>query len=144
MAEKKLSKTLILEELLLKLEAIENMAAGSEEKYKAEDAFFGSLDGWMYDLLIKYRDAKSRKNSFIDFDNCPGENEIPALVDCLRACGVRYITISSHWSSLIERMWAFCQAGCEIERMIEINGRRKDWSTGEYTKEPAFLLSIEQ
>lgn len=134
----------LLEDLLEKLEAIEQMASGSEEKAKAEDAFYDSLKGWEYDLLIKYRDAKSRKNCFIDFDNCPGKSEIPALVASLRACGVQHITITSHWSSMIERMWAFCQAGCEIAGMIEINGRRKDWSTGEYDKEPAFLLSIKQ
>ena len=134
----------LLEDLLEKLETIEKMASGSEEKAKAEDEFYDSLKGWVYDLLIKYCDAKSRKNCFIDFDNCPGESEIPALVDCLRKCGVRHITISSHWSSLIERMWAFCQAGCDVAGMIEINGRRKDWSTGEYTKEPAFLLSVEK
>lgn len=134
----------MFEDLLVKLETIEKMAAGSEEKFKAEDELYDSLEGWAYDLFIKYRDAKSRKNYFIDFDNCPSENEIPALVDSLRKCGVRHITISSRWSSMIEKMWAFCQAGCKVERMVEINGRRKGWSTGEHSKEPAFLLRVQQ
>lgn len=134
----------LLEDLLEKLETIEKMASGSEEKAKAEDAFYDSLEGWVYDLLIKYRAAKGRKNRYIDFDNCPSEGEIPALVDCLRRCGVRHITISSRWSSLIVRMWSFCQAGCEIEGMVEINGPRKNWSTGEHDKEPAFLLSVKE
>lgn len=134
----------LFEDLLVKLEAIENMPPGSEEKFKAEDEFYDSLEGWAYELFVKYRDAKSRKNSYIDFDNCPHEREIPALVDCLRACGVQHITVSSHWSSMVEQTWAFCQVGCKIEGMVEINSRGKDGSTGEPKKEPAFLLSVKQ
>ena len=133
----------LFEDLLVKLEAIENMAAGSEEKSKAEDAFYDSLEGWVYELLIKYRDAKSRKNSFIDFDNCPSENEIPALVDALKKCGVRHITISSRWSSMIEKTWTFCQAGCKIEGMVKINGRGRRFEV-ERDKAPAFLLNVEK
>lgn len=131
------------EGLLKKLETIENMAAGSEKKYKAEDEFYDSLEGWTYDLLLKYRDAKARKNRFIDFDNCPSENEIPALVACLRKCGVLHITVSSCWSSMIKQMWVFCQVGCKIEGMVKINGRGRRFE-GKCDKEPAFLLSIEK
>ena len=126
-----------------RLEAIKRMP-NDKTKEQAEDEFYDSLNGWKYELFNKYYDAKCRGNQFIDFDDCPNEKEISSLIDCLKECKVQYITISSGWSSLVEKMWIFCQAGCKLEGMVKINGKSKDWETGKHDTKPAFLLSIEQ
>ena len=87
-------------------------------------SFYKTLEGWKYNLFNKYYDAKNRQNQYIDFDNCPSAEEIRELVVCMRELEVRYITISSGWSGLVEDMWEFYRVGCSIEGMVEINDRR--------------------
>lgn len=131
------------EDAIKQIEAIEQMPK-CKAKEQAEDEFYNSLPGWKSTLFNKYYDARNRKNHFIDFDDCPSEKEIASLVACLRECEAQHITVSSGWSSLVERMWAFCQAGCKLEGMVKINCKSKDWETGEYDTQPAFLLSVEE
>ena len=118
----------LFENAVKRIETIKQIP-DDKAKAQAEDEFYDSLDGWKYELFNKYYDAKHRGNQFIDFNDCPSEKDITALVDCLRECGAQHITISSGWSSLVEKMWAFCQAGCKINGMIEINSKFKNWET---------------
>lgn len=137
-----MEQVMFFEDALKQLEVIRVMEVGSEEQHKAYDEFYDSLSVWKIRLLEKYENAKHNEDQFIDFIDCPDENGIPVLVDCLKECGVRHITISSRWSDTIEKLWAFCQAGCKIEGMVEKNAGY-DWATGERTKQPAFLLCVE-
>lgn len=129
------------EEAMVKYNEIEKMERG-QERDDAFETFYDSFGAWEYELFNKYHDATIRNNSLIDFDNLPEKTEIPVLVDVLKKRDVKHITVSSGWSSMIERMWILCQNGCVVEGMTEINGRHKDWKTGEYYKEPAFLVKI--
>ncbi len=138
-----MKKIKFFEDAIAREEAIKMLPKGSEEQNKAYDEFYDSLDGWKCGLLNKYCEAIKRENQFIDFDDCPNSEEVLKLVTELKECGVEQITISSGWSHLPERMWAFCQNGCKIEGMVEINDRSKDWKTGEFPKHPAFLLTVE-
>ena len=130
-----------LEQKMEELKRIKAIPDGDAREI-AEEAFYASFVGWQYELFNKYYDAHLRLNQYIDFQDCPCEEEIPHLVNSLRECGVKHITISSGWSGLVDRMWALCNAGCIIEGMVEINSRDKDWNTGERRKQPAFLLNV--
>ncbi len=124
-----------------KLNAIVGMPEG-EAQDKAYAEFWDSLSVVEGRLLAKYCDAKRRNNDYINFDECPGEQEVPAVISCLKECGISHITVSSGWSHMIEGMWVLCQNGCKLERMVEINGRSQRGDDAEFDKVPAFLLSV--
>lgn len=135
-----MEKVEFFEDAIDELKSIKETAPRSS-KDALEDTFYNNLESWEYSLFNKYCDAKNRQNQYIDFDNCPSTDKIRELVECMRELEVLHITISSEWSGLVEELWEFCQAGCVIEGMVEINDRYPN-SHGVYDKKPAFLLKI--
>ena len=131
----------MFEDALAKLEEYKKVR-DTEEGDKIYDEVYDSLEGYKCELFNKYVAARDRGNEFIDFNDCPCEQDIPSLVECIRECGIDRITISSGWSGLVERMWVFVRCGCRIEGMVEINSFGKNYATGEHEKMPAFLLAV--
>lgn len=129
------------EEVNDKLNAIVGMPEG-EAKDKAYAEFWDSLSALEGRLFAKYCDAKRRNNDYINFDECPDEQEAGAIISCLKEYGISRITVSSGWSHMIEGVWALCQNGFELDGMVEINGRSQRGDADEFDKIPAFLLSV--
>ncbi len=80
------------------------------ENYKAgRDA--GGL--WNRDLFHAYRN-RDENNKLLDFADLVPKERIPALVKELRRVGITEFTISSGWSSLIERLAVWEKEGARI------------------------------
>lgn len=133
----------IFEEHIRKIKEIERIADDHKRDVEYEN-FYDSLNPWEYELLINYKRAKEQNNAYVDIATCPLIEEIPDFISALKKFGITRFTISLEWSKLTEKIWYFCQNGCKLEGMTEINGRARNEKTKEYFTEPAFLLSVEE
>ncbi len=90
-----------------------------------------------------YKDARNCGNQYIDLNDNIWDEKVPALIESLRNLGIDHFTYSSTWSSAIETAWLFIENGCTLEGLIQINGTNRNWKTGEYEKNPAYVFSIQ-
>lgn len=73
---------------------------------------------FVYNLYVE---MDERKNEHIDLNDVIWKPEETIAV--LRKFGVETFVFSSGWSSAVDVAWAFVQAGCKLEGMVEINDR---------------------
>ena len=119
--------------------------AGMEEARAAIHALWDSINakGAAYIRIARdYKDARDRENELLDFNNVIWDKDAEALVECMRENGIKQFTFSSGWSSAVETAWLFLQHGCKLEGMIQINGEKNWFGSGEFEQKPAYLFSV--
>lgn len=95
---------------------------------------------WNPDLFRAYMD-QDENNKLLDFSNIVSEERIPALVKELRRVGITEFTISSGWSSLIERLAVWEKEGakiCGTTTILHKVGFRE-----EEEEKPALLMKLD-
>ncbi len=89
-----------------------------------------------------YEESKNKGNEYIDLCDIIWDKDIEDVIVCLKENGIRYFTFSSTWSGAVETAWLFTKNGCLLKGMVEIKGNHRDFKTGEYEKQHAFLFRI--
>ena len=91
---------------------------------------------FVFNLLVE---MDERGNEHIDLHDVIWEPE--KTIETLRKYGVETFVFSSGWSSAVETAWAFVQAGCKLEGMVEINDRYSYFDEGQ-KKRHGYLFTI--
>lgn len=93
--------------------------------------------GW---LMRLYSEMKEKENDRIDLD----ELRIDAkdALETMKKYGITEFTFSSTWSSTIEKVWDFEQAGAKMLGMTQVNASNYPNIYGEKDLKPAFIFSI--
>lgn len=68
-----------------------------------------------------FAEMDERGNEHIDLHDVIWEPE--KTIETLRKFGVETFVFSSGWSRAVDTAWAFVQAGCKLEGMVELNDR---------------------
>ena len=89
-----------------------------------------------------YTNSREAEAETLDFEDVIWEKDIPQIVDSCRCFGINRFTISCKMSSMSETIWEFEKHGCKLLGMAMVNGRFKDWQTGEREKKPAFEIRV--
>ena len=99
----------------------------------------------VYPVFAKaYFNSIEAGNDMIDFwDALCNEDIEPILAECKRF-GITEFTVSSCYSSIVERISAFVDSGCEIMGIAKVKAKFFDIWTHERAVIPAFLLRIGQ
>lgn len=95
------------------------------------------------DTYRMYQDAREAGNSYIDVRDSFFRITEQEFIDQLRSLGVEFFTFSATWSSAVESSWAFVQAGCTVEGMVQVfTGFTKGFGSTEPETRPAFLYKV--
>lgn len=93
-----------------------------------------------------YRDSKESGAEYINFAEVIWDYDTAEIYKFCKEEGIEYITISSTFSSLTERLWDLTQYGCKIEGMIKVPMRWTDYDPElrqvVQAKAPALLIKI--
>ena len=123
--------------------------AGNEEGIEAARAAIHELwdsieaKGSAYSRIYRdYTESRDRGNIYLDLNDVIWDTDAPGLVACMRENGIEHFTFSSGWSSAVETAWIFKENGCQLEDLIQINGREDIFREGTYEKRPAYLFRI--
>lgn len=93
----------------------------------------GEAYAMVFDMYIY---AWDKGNEYIDIDST--KRDAMEQLAWMKECGVSKFTFSSTWSSAVEAAWAFCENGCSLEGMVEINAGMNPRDG----KKPAYLFCI--
>jgi len=121
-------------------EAGEKARAAYQEllaEVRAEGAEYGRL-------TRLYTEMNERENDYIDLD---GTYEDAAhILEIFKTYGIKEFAFTSTWSSALESIWRFEQAGAKNHGMIELNGM-KTYKPGDeepsFEKKHGFLFTID-
>lgn len=91
-----------------------------ENAYKAGTANGLGITNTFY---WAYWEAKERKNQTIDFKDHIWGREIDAVFADLNRFGIKTFTVSATSTGLMETLAAFCERGCKVTGMVQINGK---------------------
>ena len=117
------------------IDAIEN-AIASHSKWSWKQLGFNPTFGQAY---LYSRDAG---NDLLNFAETIWDEEIPAILDDCRRCGITEFTISSTFSGMVKTIAAFERHGCRLQGMTEINSTMESWETSEKKRIPAFKITM--
>ena len=107
------------------------------EEVRAEGKDYGNL-------MRLYTQMKERENTYIDLDGTYEDEE--HILETFRTYGIKAFTFTSGWTSALESLWKFEQAGAKSQGMIEVNGNKSyHFGDAEATvdKKHGFLLTID-
>ena len=90
-----------------------------------------------------YQASRDKGNLNIDFNNTWGFDDEAELVKELRNLGVKQFTFSDRNTRAIEIAYAFQQAGCKLEGIIEIRNREYHLPGEEISTVPAMLFTVQ-
>ena len=117
------------------IDAIEQ-ALASHSKWSWKQLGFNPTFGQAY---LYSRDAG---NDLPNFADTIWDDEIPAILDDCRRCGITEFTISSTFSGMVKTIAEFERHGCKLQGMTKINSMSKSWETGEPERIPAFKMTM--
>ena len=117
---------------------MENIGA-LEEAWNAGEAWRDY--GFSGMLLRAYGQAKERGNERIDFGEVIFDDRAEALAAEMRQAGIREFTISNDASGLIGLAAAFEKAGCRMQGLTKVYGR-KPFMAEEPETIPAILMAV--
>ncbi len=86
-------------------------------------------------------DSIEKGNDLIDLHDSIWDEQVPAMIDSLRKCGIDRFTFSSTWSSAVKTAWLFLKNGCTNEGMVEIHTGNYPYG-GDEEMAPAYIFSI--
>ena len=111
------------------------------DKAAEREATFDEI-GVFYKFGRAYFTAIVNGNERIDFSDAIHESDVdPILAEC-RRFGVTEFTVSSGFSSIVERIAAFEDGGCRLEGMVKVKGDFNAFGTQKRIILPAFLLRV--
>lgn len=92
---------------------------------------------WAYKMTIE-----ETGNNTIDFNDVIWDKDIEPIVNACREYGISYITISSHFSGLLETLSKFQKLGCQIGSITEVKARYTNFMTKEKAVIPAIIVKM--
>jgi hypothetical protein len=113
------------------IEAIENAKPGMTWKQIGINSTLGQAYEW----------SKETGNELPNFNEVIWDYDIQQIIDDCRKSGVKEITISSTFSSLIQTIARFEELGCKLDGIVKIKDRQTCFRNNEEI--PAFKMSIE-
>ena len=93
-------------------------------------------------LVRAYWTSQEAENDRLDFSDVIWESDIKECTEFMRENGVKEFTISSQFSSLIETLEGFEEAGCHMTGLTKVNARYADFITGKHEIIPAILIKL--
>lgn len=93
-------------------------------------------------LFAAYRDCQETGNDNIDFNGVIWDYDVAEISKILKENGIKEFTISSTFSSLIERLAAFEKEGIKMAGLTEVNASYTDFKTGERARIPAIRMAL--
>lgn len=93
-------------------------------------------------VFAAYRNLEYTENEHLDFSEVIWDYDIAEIVKTLKENGITEFTISSTFSSLIERLAAFEKEGVKMVGLTEVNAAYKDWQTGKQARIPAIRMIL--
>lgn len=92
-------------------------------------------------LLNAYFTSKDNGNVVLDINESFSEENVKAIVDCIRENGIEKFTFSSRWSGAVDVAWLFQKNGCALCGLVEINGNNDPFK-GQHEKLHAYLFKV--
>lgn len=89
-----------------------------------------------------YLYSRDAGNNLLNFAETIWDDEIPAILDDCRRCGITEFTVSSTFSGMVKTIAEFEHHGCKLQGMTEINSCTESWETGEKERIPAFKMAM--
>ena len=89
-----------------------------------------------------YLYSRDAGNDLLNFADTIWEDEIPAILNDCRRCGITEFTISSTFSGMVKTIAEFERYGCRLHGMTEINSTMESWETSEKERIPAFKMTM--
>ena len=118
--------------------------AGKEAARTAHQELAAKIQAMGQDIYRVFHialDSMEKGNDLIDLHDNIWDENVPALIDSLRKCGIERFTFSSTWSSAVHTAWLFLQNGCTNEGITEIPPGHFPFGNDEGMI-PAFIFSI--
>ena len=104
---------------------------------QAEQQAEGEAYTYVYDL---YTDMKVAGNDCVDLGKeIIWDEQIPKIVEYLKACGITRFTFSSTATDAINTAMAFQKNDCTLQGMKKVNRTTKSWTTGKQDTESALM-----
>lgn len=88
-------------------------------------------------MFWAYRKSIDAGNDLIDFNEVIWDEDIDAIVECLKENDITEFTISSTFSSLIPTLAAFDKHGFKMAGITEVNANYTNWQTNQRARIPA-------
>ena len=89
-----------------------------------------------------YLYSRDAGNDLPNFADTIWDDEIPAILNDCRGCGITEFTISSTFSSMVKTIAEFERHGCKLQGMTEINSCTESWGSDKKERIPAFKMAI--
>ena len=93
-------------------------------------------------LFAAYRNLEYTGNENLDFADVIWDYDVAEISKILKENGIKEFTISSTFSSLIERLVAFEKEGIKMAGLTEVNASYTDFKTGERARIPAIRMAL--
>ena len=93
-------------------------------------------------LFAAYRNLEYTGNENLDFADVIWDYDVAEISKILKENGIKEFTISSTFSSLIERLAAFEKEGIKMAGLTEVNASYTDFKTGERARIPAIRMAL--
>lgn len=93
-------------------------------------------------LFAAYRSLEYTGNENLDFADVIWDYDVAEISKILKENGIKEFTISSTFSSLIERLAAFEKEGIKMAGLTEVNASYTDFKTGERARIPAIRMAL--
>ncbi len=140
----------IFEEAYIKLEEAKKAydAATTEEEKKHAQTLYDNAGSDLPESRVaqfiarSYVEAKENENDYLDFADVVNPEDAGEIVSLLKENNIKHFTYSSTWSSAVKASWAFQEAGCKLEGLVEINVPTHAFAKQGFDKTPAYLFSL--
>lgn len=96
-----------------------------------------------YEVFSAYCDSKARNHDMLDISGSFWGKDIPAMVEAMKAEGVKEFTVSDSRCGIAEILTIFEVNGAKLEGLTQINSGSCDIETGEPEMIPAFLMRLQ-
>ena len=96
-----------------------------------------------YAVFSAYCDSKARNQDKLDISGSFWGNDIPAMVEAMKAEGVREFTVSDSRCGIAEILAVFEDNGAKLAGLTQINSGSCDFETGQPEMIPAFLMRLQ-
>lgn len=117
-----------------KIEAFENAIAN-----KVKDIRAIGINSTMF---WAYRDSQEAENDLLNFFEVIWDEDVANIVEACREYGIHEFTISSTFSSLIEKLAEFEKHGCKLAGLTTVKTRHTNFITGEKEIVHAVLMKL--
>lgn len=93
-------------------------------------------------IMKEYEVSRDSGNEILNIRSYINEDQVEDLIQTLKDNGINEFTFSDSSSGSLENAWKFQEAGCKLQKIVEINSEYKKICSDEFEKIHAYLFRI--